>query len=151
MPRPLTLLTALALALSACPSTDTCPEGDPAIDSFTLDSSTVTAGDELSGMVMVSNFELGGHDDMAMDDDDSGMAMDDDDADSACPGGHAHIFLDTLEVNPLGMPEEPDFTITIPADAAPGEHTLIARLHNRDHTILEPQVTAEATITVEAP
>ena len=146
----LLLLPLFAVFLSACPESS-CPEGDPAILSFTVEADTVTAGEALSATLELQDFELGEHEDMEMDDDD--MADDDDDMgeDAECHGGHAHVYLDSLEVNPLAMPEMLTFEVTIPADTTPGEHTLIARLHNEDHTILEPQVTAEVTVTVEAP
>lgn len=40
--------------------------------------------------------------------------------------------------------------LTTPVDATEGVHTLIARLHNAEHLIIEPQVTAEIDITVNA-
>lgn len=66
-----------------------------------------------------------------------------------CPGGHLHVYLDDLMTNPLAMVGAKSFQLTIPEETAAGEHILIVRLHNKDHTILTPEVTAQTAITVE--
>jgi len=63
--------------------------------------------------------------------------------------GHIHVYLDDLMTNPLAMPIEAAFDVTVPADTELGAHTLILRLHDADHLIIEPEVTADAAITVE--
>lgn len=61
--------------------------------------------------------------------------------------GHYHLYLDSLETNPIAMATEPSVELTITAST--GAHKVIARLHGIDHRIIEPQVTAEATLTIE--
>ena len=143
--RPISLIASAVLAClaGACEDSHGCPEEDPAITMFTADTTTVAAGDTIEITVMVSNFELGGHEHEAS------AAEDDDHHAADCAGGHLHIYLDDVISNPLSMPESHVSEVMIPDDATAGDHTLIARLQNRDHTILEPQVTAELTITVQ--
>lgn len=61
--------------------------------------------------------------------------------------GHYHIYLDSMETNPILMGHESSVELTVTASAGP--HRLIVRLHNLDHTIIEPQITGEAAITIE--
>ncbi len=117
-----------------------CP-GDPQIVDFSVTPTTVMAGGTLDGAIDTHNHLLEGHDDA--------MGSDAHDDDSGCEAGHVHVYLDDLMDNPLVMTGSTTFTIDIPADVTPGQHTLIARLHRVDHTIIEPQVTAEVTITVQ--
>jgi len=63
--------------------------------------------------------------------------------------GHVHVYFDNLDSNPLVQTASTSFSIGVPGDATPGAHKLIARLHSGDHLILEPQVTAEVTLTVD--
>jgi hypothetical protein len=122
-----------------------CPAEDPEISSFMGDTSSLAAGSDIELMIHVENFEFGhgGHDD------DGDSHAGDDDGAMECAGGHVHIYLDSLMENPLAMPESSPTLITIPAETAAGSHMLVARLHNYDHTIVEPEVTAELEITVE--
>lgn len=147
------LFGALTLSLAACgdpkdeeETTDEmtdmeCPDEDPSIDSFTLDATTVAAGATLHGTIAVTGFELGGHDE-EMEGMEGMEGME-------CPGGHAHIYLDDLTGNPLTMAMDTEFDVVLPGDIPAGMHMLIARLHNHDHTIVDPEVTAEAHFTVE--
>ena len=55
--------------------------------------------------------------------------------------------------NPLAQPVVETASVVIPEDTPVGPHTLIARLHNEDHTILlvdGEEVFAELAIEVEA-
>jgi hypothetical protein len=124
--------------------------GPPAILSFTVDPATVVAGADTTASVEVENFELtghheegeGGHEHEEGDHDHDGVAV---------QRGHVHIYLDDVMTNPLLMLVTPEGALTIPVDVAPGAHTLIARLQDEDHKIIEPQVTAEVDIEVLAP
>jgi len=127
---------AFALIVFACGSDTICP-GDPAILSFTADTTTVAAGGTMDITVLVENFELSGHTEMA------------DSTGGACIMGHMHIYLDDLMSNPLLMPKTEMSTITIPVGTTAGAHTLIARLHDSSHLIVEPQVTMDLPITVQ--
>ena len=133
---------------------------DPAILAFTVDPGTVAAGGTVQVMLELDGFTLTGHDmsgsmsgmdmDMDMDHDDH----DDHDHDSDGATGHIHIYLDDVETNPLAMMGTSMAEITIPVDAEVGTHTLIARLHDASHLILDPEVVetvdldvTEATVT----
>ncbi len=124
---------------------EACPDlgGEPAITEFTVTPATVAAGDAVD--VTVDGEHLG---DLMPTSDGTDMDMEHEE-ESACPGGHLHVYLDDLDSNPLTMQEAKAFPMDIPADTPVGPHTLIVRLHNKDHTIYEPQVTMEAQITVE--
>lgn len=61
--------------------------------------------------------------------------------------GHYHIYLDSFEVNPLVMGTAPSVELTVTASAGP--HRVLVRLHGTDHRIIEPQITSEATLTIE--
>ncbi len=61
--------------------------------------------------------------------------------------GHYHIYLDSLDTNPLKMSSEASIQLTVTATV--GAHSLIVRLHGLDHRIIEPQITDEAAITLE--
>lgn len=148
----LILTVLLALALTAgCE--EPCPWGEddlPAIDSVTASATTVSAGEDIDLTFELSFFQLTGEENHSHDGDghdDHGHG-----GTSACPAGHVHVYLDDLMTNPLGMPTTETATVTIPEDTLAGEHTLIARLHNADHTILtvdDEEVTAELVITVD--
>ena len=97
-------------------------------------------------MVELEGFTLTGHDmsgSMSGMDMDMDMDMDtdhDDHHDSDSTSGHIHIYLDDLETNNIAMMGTSMAEIVIPADTELGAHTLIARLHDSTHLILEPQV-----------
>ncbi len=142
----------LAMGVAACHDDhgSNCPTDPPTIDSFTVTPTSAPPGATLEGKVAVSHFELSGEPHQHTEGLRPGLEpQHDDEPAEECVGGHVHIYLDDLETNPLGMPTSAEFTFDLPSDAVAGAHTLIARLHTRDHKILEPQVTAEAAITVE--
>lgn len=126
------LLSAFVLLAVGCGG-DKADCGTPEFTSFSITPDTLAAGDTVSVTVAGNhlNFET------------------DADHDEACPGGHLHLYMDDLMTNPLAMEESTSFDATIPTDATAGAHTLIIRLQNHDHTIVEPQVTDEADLTVQ--
>lgn len=117
-----------------------CPADAPEISAFVVAPTTVAAGAEFTVMASIENFELAGHDE---------GETGDHEGEDECAGGHYHVYLDDFMTNPLAMPETAEATILMPEGTELGEHILYARLHNRDHTILTPEVVAEAMITVE--
>ncbi len=132
---------ALVLAVSACGDGhdhDECA-GDPMIMSFSADTTTMPAGADIQVTVMVHNFTLSGHEE----------GTEHEHTEGACIAGHYHIYLDDLMTNPLAMPATMNATVNIPPGTAAGEHTLIARLHDLDHMIVQPQVMTELSITVQ--
>ena len=139
-------LATLTCSLLACGDETTaeeCPTVEnPVIESFDVTPTTLAAGDTIDATVAGQElgFEEGHHAE------EGGHSAEEE---STCKGGHLHVYLDELMTNPLVMTEETTFQITIPADTAAGDHTLIARLQNRDHSIYEPEVTKEVTITVQ--
>lgn len=132
----------LAFALAGCPSTDT--HEHPEITSWTLDPLTVAAGGDLSSTFELMHFSLTGEEGDEHDHE-GDMAMD-----AGDNTGHVHIYLDDLETNPILMQVTLEDTVTLDAATAEGTHTLIARLHNADHEIIEPQVLEEIEIEVTA-
>ena len=134
-----TILT-IALAATALLGFAGCSEElePPEILNFTVTPDTMNAGDTITGDVETLNFELASH-----------AGGDAGDVHHDGNAGHFHVYLDDLMTNPLVMPDENPFEIPMPVDATPGQHSLIVRLQNLDHTILEPQVTFTATITVQ--
>jgi hypothetical protein len=142
--------TVLLLCAAGCSGSDevdagACPDlgGDPSFTEFTVTPATVAAGDSVD--VVIDGDHLGELEATS----DGSMEMAGEEEESTCAGGHVHIYLDDLETNPLSMQEAKAFPMTIPADTEPGTHTLIVRLHNKDHTIYDPEVSMETTITVE--
>lgn len=115
---------------------------------FDLSATMVAPGETIQATFEVHNFEfsMDGHDHGGHDHAQGGDAIE---FRAACPTGHVHIYLNDLETNPVAMQTTSTGDVVIPEDAPVGEHTLIARLHNADHTILEPQVMMELTITVQ--
>ena len=124
-------------------------EGDPEIASFTSSADTVLPGGELDLEVIAVFFELRGGSHSHDDEEGEEGGHEHDDGPGPCPGGHYHDYLDDLMTNPLAMPTTSEVTVTIPEDTEPGEHTLLARLHDDEHLIVEPQVIAELVIEVE--
>lgn len=147
-----------------------CP-GEPELLSMELPD-TIAAGGAFDASFEVRHFEFsmeGGHD---HDDHDHGEDHDDgeehDDHEEQQPGdddvfragetiseetgcirGHVHLYIDDLETNPVAQIVNPSARVTLPEDLEPGEHTWIARLHNAEHFIIEPQVVREQPFTVE--
>ncbi|MEE2829828.1 MAG: hypothetical protein VX498_11625 [Myxococcota bacterium] len=134
---------------AGCPWTE---DEVPTIDSFEASPATVAPGDEIELAFEVSFFELTGEADHHDHGEDEEGSHDDHAAENPCPNGHVHVYLDDLMTDPLGMPTSSTATVELPLDTAAGQHTLIARLHSADHTILrvgDAEVTAELVITVE--
>lgn len=130
----------------------TCP-GEPELLAFELSASTVAPGGTLMATFEVDNFEFsmeGDHDHLARGAGDEPIVFRAaTQGDSGCFVGHVHVYFDDLMTNPVAMLTQPEGEFVIPADATAGEHRLIARLQNADHTIIEPQILLEQTITVQ--
>lgn len=119
--------------------------GDPAITSVTVNPSTVVRGGQTTVTVELENVELG-----LAEDHHALTARGLRSAHGEAPAGmHLHTYMDDLETNPLAQTSSVSFPVVIPLTASVGPHQLIVRLHMSDHTILEPQVTFPAPITVE--
>lgn len=125
---------ALVLALTAWSCGGSDPDcATPAFTSFVVDPDTVAAGADVTVTIAGDHLNFEGDPDHV----------------EGCPGGHLHLYMDDLMTNPLIMEETKSFAVTIPSATSTGSHTLIIRLHNHDHTIVEPQVTEEAALTVQ--
>lgn len=144
---PLFVVAVFAIVLFAgcSDSGEECPElgGDPVITSVIVNPTTMAAGDTVE--MTVDGEHLGELEEVSMD---TGMEEEGEE-ESHCPGGHFHVYLDDLETNPITMQEAKTFPLVIPEGTTAGAHTLIVRLHNKDHIIYEPQVTKDVSITVE--
>ncbi len=139
-------LALTVLALVGCGKDEAL---DPEILDFSVNPTEIEAGTMATATVELANFELSGHDDMTTmtmgtDDEDGDHHGDDGDVQT----GHVHIYLDDTETNPLVMMMTETADFMIPMDTAEGAHTLIARLQDADHLIIEPEVVAEFEITV---
>jgi hypothetical protein len=134
------LLATCLLALGAgCHSED----GPPPTLSISLDPTTITEGGTTTLTVSVTNFELV--------DPGAGHAHDGDDhhdEGGVAQQGHYHVYLDTTDENPLIMASTPSLVLAI--DAAPGDHSIIVRLNDNEHKIIQPEVRASAELVVEA-
>lgn len=139
--------TAVALTLVGLIGCGKGDVPDPEILSFEVDPSEIPAGSMATVTIEVENFAFSEHhtdDPMTM-----GVDHGDEDHDAGdVAEGHVHVYLDDLETNPLVMMMSETAELMIPMDTTLGAHTLIARLHDADHLILEPQTTAEVDITV---
>lgn len=145
------VLAALLVAATGCGDDEVeCPAGSPLISSFTVDPTTAAPGDTVTGTLVVENFELGTGDSHTHKVPLS-EPLHEGETHAGCPGGHIHVYLDDVMTNPLVMVEATSFPILLPNDVTEGDHTLIARLQNHDHSIVKPEVTAEATITISLP
>lgn len=136
----------VSLVVVGCSGGDeACPDlgGEPVFTAFDVAPTTAAAGDTVD--ITVAGDHLG---DLAASSDGS-MEEEGEEEESACLGGHLHIYLDDLETNPITMQEALAFPVTLPTELEAGVHTLIVRLHNHDHTIYEPEVTRETELTVE--
>jgi len=131
----LAVLVAASLLFAACDVGVVPPE----IVSWTLDPTTIEAGGDVTSTFELSNFELTGESDHEHDTEE--LAGD--------PNhGHVHIYLDDLESNPVLTQVTTSDTVTIPDTTVAGTHTLIGRLHDATHLIIEPQVVMEIDIEV---
>ncbi|MEN0062302.1 MAG: hypothetical protein AAGA48_09125 [Myxococcota bacterium] len=116
----------------------------PELLRFELSPGVGTAGTEVTSEVAVQHFQLTGH----LDDKDDGHDHDHENGKSKGMTGHVHIYLDDLMTNPVLQQVTEVERFTIPADTEIGEHTIIARLHDATHRIIEPQVTLEVAFEV---
>jgi len=147
--------SALLVLLVACGGSEPM---EPEILSFVVDPEVAAQGEEVTATFELAHFTLTGEEGHAHEEDGMGDmdGMEDgeheghDSHDGETQMGHVHIYLDDLETNPLAMQTELVGTFIVPEDTEIGEHTLIARLHDSDHLIIEPQVTAEFDLDVMA-
>jgi hypothetical protein len=150
----LSLFALLSLnACAPCPWDDSQP---PSIDSFTSNMDSVMRGASVELTLETSFFELRGDEGHDHEDDHGDDHGDDHNhshgSTDGCPGGHWHLYLDDLMTNPIAESVVETASIVIPEDTPLGPHTLIARLHNEDHTILivdGEEVWAELALEVE--
>lgn len=63
--------------------------------------------------------------------------------------GHYHVYLDSLETNPIAQDYRTPYELTIPAGTGAGAHTLIVRLNHVDHRFIVPEVKDSIGITVQ--
>jgi hypothetical protein len=101
---------------------------------LTLDPTTVAAGDTVEATVTVTNFVF--------------------EAPSGQPNeeghGHYHLYLDdAVGGDYLASAQSPTVTFTMPADTAPGPHTVRISLGDHDHGPVNPPVEDIVDITVE--
>ncbi|MCA9705730.1 MAG: hypothetical protein KDK70_07775 [Myxococcales bacterium] len=147
------VLGALVGLAPSCEEEEAMCPGDPELHAFDLSATMVAPGDTIQATFEVHNFTFTmeeGHEHFQGDPEPLEFrAADHADHADGCLVGHVHIYLDDLMTNPIAMQTFAEGDVVIPADTTPGEHQLIARLHNADHTIIEPQVTLEQTITVQ--
>jgi len=140
----------LPVFLVACEAdTLDAPAEPPAFESWTVDAESGPAGTELTATAAVRHFEFTGesdhgHDEAAEEDEEHGHDTDE----GGVQRGHIHVYLDDLMTNPLLMQVTATATFTIPEEADVGDHTLMARLHDGDHLIIEPQQIIEVPFEV---
>ncbi len=146
-----TLVTMLRYILSfaAVASLVACGSADPTV-SVTASPSTISSGDVVTLTVDVTDFELrkpgGGHNHQEL------RAAEDEGHEhhggtNSADGGHFHVYLNTLDTNPLLMGWSKTTTVAVTGPAGP--HVLIVRLNSDDHAFLVPQIKAEANITIQ--
>lgn len=153
----------LSHTLVALPLLFACGSGDPpVIHSVTVNPTEVAPGEETTLTVDIANFELRPPSDHGADH--SGLQpaeeehMHGEGEHGDYPdGGHYHVYLDSVESNPLmiNCPDHckhPAFAasvrVKIPDDASPGMHDVIVRLNMDDHKFLDPPIQHKATLTV---
>ena len=146
----------LGVACVGCDDHVDCPTGDPGIASLALTPDTVSPGDTVTGKVSVVNFQLSGEEgDSHTQAEPLGapglepLHGDETSEGGECTGGHVHVYLDDLMTEPLTQATLSEFTFTVPDDTPAGAHTIIGRLHLRDHFVYEPQVTFETDLMVQ--
>lgn len=122
-----------------------CPSEAPAIEKVTASATTVAPGGTITLTFDVAGFEL----DEATVSDAMLPLHGEEDAEEECPGGHMHVYLDSLETDPIMATDKAVVDVTIPVGTTEGEHELIVRVHNHDHAIYEPQVTKTVSISVQ--
>lgn len=123
----------LLVFIAACHS-------DPAIDSIAINPTHARAGETITMTLEVSGLELTyGIQAHALRTTHGEETQ----------GGHIHVYFDSVDVNPLVQTGSTTIPLIVPVGASSGAHTLIARLHGGDHTILVPEVRAEVPLTVD--
>lgn len=134
-------LALLAIAIGAA----ACGQGEPRIISMTADPPLVVAGSTTTVTLVLENFAVGGaHHGLTA----RGLRA----AEEAGEGdGHIHIYLDNTDQNPLVQSSAEVVPVIIPRATPAGAHTLIGRLQGLDHAIIQPEVKATTSITVQSP
>lgn len=61
--------------------------------------------------------------------------------------GHFQFYFDTMSAEPLLVTAEKSVDVTIPADAAMGNHKLICRIHKHDGTPTEATFELDVNVT----
>lgn len=137
-----------ALSFAALSLLVACGAADPTV-SVTASPSTISSGDVVTLTVDVTDFELrkpaATHHQELRAADDEGHAHNGET--NSADGGHFHVYLNTLDTNPLLMGWSKTTTVAVTGPAGP--HVLIVRLNSDDHAFLVPQVKAEANITIQ--
>jgi hypothetical protein len=131
----------------------------PAITSLSVNPAEVAPGGETTLTVVLENFQLRdpdaqtAHGLRAASEDEHGEG----EAGDYPDGGHFHVYLDSVETNPLlnNCPdycEHPGFSnsirLKIPDDAIPGSHQLILRLNADTHMFLVPEIEKSTPLTI---
>jgi hypothetical protein len=145
MPTPRHAARTLAVVgLVAC----ACGGSDPVISSVSLAPATIAAGGVVTVTVVGDGLDLEAATAAASAGLSAGRTSGLRAAHGDAMGQHLHAYLDTTDVNPLAMQTRTTFPITIPAGTAAGAHTIIVRLHDAEHAIIQPEVKASAALTV---
>jgi len=144
-------LTIGAVALCAGLLTSACDDhGDedippvPTIE-ISIDPTTVVSGETTTLSVTVTDFELRDPASVSS----SPLSTPQHEGEGTAPSataGHYHVYIDTLDENPLLMAWDAEVELTI--DATEGEHEIFVRLNDDSHRILEPEVLDSTMITV---
>ena len=112
---------------------------------ISVDPTTVQRGGQVTLTVTVDNFTLRDPDSVES----TPMASpqhEDTGTTTAATSGHYHVYIDSLEENPLRMAWETEIDILLDVDA--GEHEVFVRLNDDTHRIVEPQVVDSVMVTV---
>jgi hypothetical protein len=144
--RPMLIGILFTVACAAPAMNAGCTMGDLNIDvkdpnvtfDTDVDVDNVTQGDSMPIHVDVENVYL-------VDPNEDPPAEHEDDA------GHLQIYLDGFDSDPLLITAEVDFSLTIPADTPPGNHTIKCRVHKHDGTptsaVFEIEITVKAKVS----
>lgn len=139
-----------------------CGGDAPPTISVTAQPSTFTSGSTVTFTVTVQDFELrpdidhqmethGLHQGLKTSTEDGHEGGDGhhDEANEEYVGnaGHFHVYLDSVETNPIK--QSWDTTVMLPIVADPGAHTLIFRLNDDSHRFFVPHITATVDVTVQ--
>lgn len=125
-----------------------CGDSPAPTVSLTVTPDRIASGGTTRADIAVTDFELAAEDHAHLFTTSRGHeATGEEDSGDIPRTGHYHIYLDSFDVNPLVMGTTPSVDLTVTASA--GVHRLIVRLHGTDHRIIEPQITDEASLTIE--